>query len=115
VHPASPPACWPCHDVGNSGQPGGGKWGEASVPETALGAIVECRSLDTDNPAALLDRLTHRCHILEMNGDGYCLRESVKAGKKGLRAETAARDGDDRPPSRDAQEPESRHTENKTN
>jgi DNA replication protein DnaC len=31
--------------------------------------------------AALLDRLTHRCHIFEMNGQSYRFRESVKAGK----------------------------------
>jgi DNA replication protein DnaC len=32
--------------------------------------------------AALLDRLTHRCHILEMNGESYRFRESLKGGKK---------------------------------
>jgi len=32
--------------------------------------------------AALLDRLTHRCHIFEMNGESYRFRESVKASKK---------------------------------
>ncbi len=34
--------------------------------------------------AALLDRLTHRCHIFEMNGESYRFRESMKAkrGKK---------------------------------
>jgi DNA replication protein DnaC len=31
--------------------------------------------------AALLDRLTHRCHILEMNGESYRFRESMKARK----------------------------------
>ena len=31
--------------------------------------------------AALLDRLTHRCHIFEMNGESYRFRESVKARK----------------------------------
>ena len=33
--------------------------------------------------AALLDRLTHRCHIFEMDGESYRFRESMK-GKKGL-------------------------------
>ena len=28
--------------------------------------------------AALLDRLTHRCHIFEMNGESYRFRESMK-------------------------------------
>jgi DNA replication protein DnaC len=34
---------------------------------------------------ALLDRLTHRCHIFEMNGESYRFRESMKAkkGRKG--------------------------------
>jgi DNA replication protein DnaC len=34
--------------------------------------------------AALLDRLTHRCHIFEMNGESYRFRESMtnKKGKK---------------------------------
>lgn len=32
--------------------------------------------------AALLDRLTHRCHIFEMNGQSYRFRESVKAASK---------------------------------
>ena len=31
--------------------------------------------------AALLDRLTHRCHIFEMNGESYRFRESMKAKK----------------------------------
>jgi len=31
--------------------------------------------------AALLDRLTHRCTIFEMNGQSYRFRESVKAAK----------------------------------
>src|SRR4051794_22460392 len=35
--------------------------------------------------AALLDRLTHRCHIFEMNGESFRFRESMKSkrGKRG--------------------------------
>jgi DNA replication protein DnaC len=35
--------------------------------------------------AALLDRLTHRCHIFEMNGESYRFRESMKS-KKGRKS-----------------------------
>ena len=31
--------------------------------------------------AALLDRLCHRCHIFEMNGESYRFRESMKTKK----------------------------------
>ena len=36
--------------------------------------------------AALLDRIIHRCHIFEMNGESYRFRESMKA-KKGRKME----------------------------
>ena len=32
--------------------------------------------------AALLDRLTHRCQIFEMNGESYHFRESMKTKGK---------------------------------
>jgi hypothetical protein len=31
--------------------------------------------------AGLLDRLTHRCHIFEMNGESFRFRESMKNKK----------------------------------
>ena len=31
--------------------------------------------------AALVDRLTHRCHIFERNGESYRFRESMKGRK----------------------------------
>jgi DNA replication protein DnaC len=37
--------------------------------------------------AALLDRLTHRCHIFEMNGESYRFRESMKQ-KKGRKSQS---------------------------
>jgi len=37
--------------------------------------------------AALLDRLTHRCHIFEMNGESYRFRESMKT-KRATKAES---------------------------
>jgi DNA replication protein DnaC len=36
--------------------------------------------------AALLDRITHRCHIFEMNGEGSRFRGSMKA-EKGRKSE----------------------------
>jgi DNA replication protein DnaC len=41
--------------------------------------------------AALLDRLTHRCQIFEMNGESYRFRESVNAKKGTPRVKTAAK------------------------
>ena len=38
--------------------------------------------------AALLDRLTHRCHIFEMNGESYRFRESAAAAKEGKERKT---------------------------
>ena len=42
--------------------------------------------------AALLDRLTHRCHIFEMNGESYRFRESVKAKKDTLKPAAAKKE-----------------------
>lgn len=42
--------------------------------------------------AALLDRLTHRCHIFEMNGESYRFRESVKAKKEPINTPPAKKE-----------------------
>jgi DNA replication protein DnaC len=44
--------------------------------------------------AALLDRLTHRCHIFEMNGESYRFRESMKARKGKARGKDGAEEGE---------------------
>jgi DNA replication protein DnaC len=48
-----------------------GEWGQIFQGERMTGA--------------LLDRLTHRCHIFEMNGESYRFRESMKS-KKGRKS-----------------------------
>lgn len=37
---------------------------------------------DSRLTAALLDRLTHRCHILEFRGDSYRFKESLRRKEK---------------------------------
>jgi DNA replication protein DnaC len=41
--------------------------------------------------AALLDRLTHRCHIFEMNGPSYRFKESTQHQKGGTAAKAKNR------------------------
>jgi hypothetical protein len=47
---------------------------------------------------ALLDRLTHRVHILEMNGESYRFKESVRRlGKKATRGKQTEADQQKKP------------------
>ena len=75
----------------------GSKAGEATPPANTLtdeqlqslrdkidtSVKVIAGLLAANGQAVLLDRLTHRCHIFEMNGESYRFRESVKAARKG--------------------------------
>jgi DNA replication protein DnaC len=49
----------------------------SNLPFGEWGAVFQGERMT----AALLDRLTHRCHIFEMNGESYRFRESMKAKK----------------------------------
>ena len=54
------------------------RWTEADIDPATEAAI-----------AGLLDRLTHRCHIFEMNSESFRFRESMKS-KKGKKASEGA-------------------------
>jgi hypothetical protein len=49
----------------------------SNLPFSDWGQIFQVERMS----AAMLDRLTHHCHIFEMNGENYCFRESMKAKK----------------------------------
>ncbi len=51
--------------------------------------------------AALLDRLTHRCHIFEMNGESFRFRESMKTKKGKPAKDPKERPAADRPAGKD--------------
>ena len=47
--------------------------------------------------AALLDRLTHRCHIFEMNGESYRFRESMMGKTGSMKGKAGSAKGKTRP------------------
>jgi DNA replication protein DnaC len=49
----------------------------SNLPFSEWGSVFQGERMT----AALLDRLTHRCHIFEVNGEGYRFKESMKAKK----------------------------------
>jgi hypothetical protein len=65
----------------------------ASIPvrPTAGRAVPECRGEKETVTGALLDRLTHHVHILEMNGDNFRLSHS-KRRSRCAKAETSIED-----------------------
>ena len=55
---------------------------EGSCPEFAGDTGHLERDPSVEPPTALLDRLTHRCHIRETNNDSYRFKPSAEAAKK---------------------------------
>lgn len=47
----------------------------SNLPFSEWGSVFQGERMT----AALLDRLTHRCDIFEMNGESYRFRESMKS------------------------------------
>jgi DNA replication protein DnaC len=51
----------------------------SNLPFSGWGQVFQSERM----PAALLDRLTPHCHILEMNSASYRLRESTEKSQSG--------------------------------
>lgn len=55
----------------------------------AFGSWGEVFAGDAVMASAALDRLLHRCTVVNIRGDSYRLKEKLKAGENGYAAEAA--------------------------